>query len=226
MPAAARLTIALDPAVSARLKALAGLGGKDPAELAAAAVAGFVEAESAQIAEIEAALREAGVGDFATDAEVAAASARRRSRTLFTDELGREFSERRSEELYDALHSTYSDLLTRTLPSIALPEDAVSATDHAKFCCVLCKQALLHRALYLFDASIRNLLSNNIYATTICIRGHYETTASMGHVYKRILSLLKGNLRLDKFHETLAKQILGSRDVVRDSSANQRHDYD
>ena len=76
MPAPARLTIELDPAVSARLEALAGGDGKDPAELAAAAVAGFVELELAPIAEIEAGVCGADAGDFATDAEVAAVFAR------------------------------------------------------------------------------------------------------------------------------------------------------
>jgi RHH-type rel operon transcriptional repressor/antitoxin RelB len=76
MPDQSRLTITLDPALSARLDRLAQREGKDAAELAAAAVADYVALEAEHFAEIEAALREAEAGDFATDAEVAAVFAR------------------------------------------------------------------------------------------------------------------------------------------------------
>lgn len=72
MPNHSRLTIALDPAVSARLDRLAHRDGKPAAELAAAAVADYVALDAEHVAEIEAALLEADAGDFATDAEVAA----------------------------------------------------------------------------------------------------------------------------------------------------------
>lgn len=71
-----RLTIALDPAVSAQLDQLAQREGRDAAELAADAVADYVALDAQHIAEIEAALREAEAGDFATDTEVAAVFAR------------------------------------------------------------------------------------------------------------------------------------------------------
>ncbi len=76
MPDQSRLTIALDPGVSARLDRLADREGKPAAELAAVAVADFVARDAEHVAEIEAALREADAGDFATDAEVAAVFAR------------------------------------------------------------------------------------------------------------------------------------------------------
>ena len=75
MPAIACLTIELD-VVDARLEALVDRDGKDPAELAAATVAGFVALDAAYVAEIEAAVREADAGDFATEAKVVAAFAR------------------------------------------------------------------------------------------------------------------------------------------------------
>ena len=71
-----RLTIALEPAVRARLDVLARREGRDASELAAAAVAEYVALDAEHVAEIEAALREADAGDFATDAEVAAVFAR------------------------------------------------------------------------------------------------------------------------------------------------------
>ena len=76
MPNQSRLTIALDPAVSVRLDRLADREGKAAAELAAIAVADYVALDAEHVAEIEAALREADAGDFATEAEVAAVFAR------------------------------------------------------------------------------------------------------------------------------------------------------
>jgi hypothetical protein len=134
--------------------------------------------------------------------------------TLFTDELHRIFAERGREELYNELSSTYDDLLTRKLDALPLPDDNISPSDHAKLCCFLCQQALLHRAIRLFEASIISLSRGDVYATTLCIRGHYEATASMGHVYNRIMSLIDGNITLLEFHERLAQQILGSREIA------------
>lgn len=76
MPATPRLAIALDPAVRAQLDLLARREGRDAAELAADAVADYVALDAHHVAEIEAALREAEAGDFATDTEVAAVFAR------------------------------------------------------------------------------------------------------------------------------------------------------
>ena len=72
MPVRSQLTIKLEPAVSAKLDLLARREGRDSAELAAAVVADFVDLDAEHVASIEAALREAEAGDFATDAEVAA----------------------------------------------------------------------------------------------------------------------------------------------------------
>ena len=76
IPAPSRLTIALEPAVSARLDRLAQREGKDAADIAAAAVADYVALHAMHVAEIEAAQREADAGDFATDTEVAVVFAR------------------------------------------------------------------------------------------------------------------------------------------------------
>lgn len=133
----------------------------------------------------------------------------------FTEELYEAFSARGEAELYDALCSTYDDLLRRKLDEIRLQDDeALSEVDHAKVCCTMCQQALLRRALYLFDASVATFLGKNLYATTLCIRGHCEATASLGHVYKRLLSCLNGNITLYEFHCNLWRQIVGSHNIA------------
>lgn len=76
MPDQPGLTITLDAAVSAQLDRLAKREGRLAAEIAAAAVADYVALDAEHVAEIEAALREADAGDFATDEEVAAVFAR------------------------------------------------------------------------------------------------------------------------------------------------------
>lgn len=60
MPIPSRLTIELDPAISNRLTILADRNGKDPTELAAAAVVDLVEQDASLVAEITDALRENG----------------------------------------------------------------------------------------------------------------------------------------------------------------------
>jgi RHH-type rel operon transcriptional repressor/antitoxin RelB len=66
------MTIRLEEEVKERLDRLAESTRRSKSFLAAEAIREFVENNEWQIAEIRAALKEAGAGDFATDKEVAA----------------------------------------------------------------------------------------------------------------------------------------------------------
>jgi RHH-type rel operon transcriptional repressor/antitoxin RelB len=66
------MTIRIDDDVKDRLARLADSTQHSKSFLAAAAIRDYVETNEWQIAEVEAALREADAGLFATDAEVAA----------------------------------------------------------------------------------------------------------------------------------------------------------
>jgi RHH-type rel operon transcriptional repressor/antitoxin RelB len=66
------MTIRLDDDVKDRLDVLAGATHRSKSFLAAEAIRTFVETNEWQIAEIQAALKEADADDFATDKDVSA----------------------------------------------------------------------------------------------------------------------------------------------------------
>lgn len=66
------MTIRLDDEVRDRLDVLAEATQRSKSFLAAEAIRTYVESNEWQIAEIQAALKEADAGDFASDTEVAA----------------------------------------------------------------------------------------------------------------------------------------------------------
>jgi len=66
------MTLRLENDVKARLDKLADATQRSKSFLAAEAIREFVENNEWQIREIKAAIKEANVGDFASDAEVAA----------------------------------------------------------------------------------------------------------------------------------------------------------
>lgn len=65
------MTIRLDDDVKERLNALADVTQRSKSFLAAEAIRAFVETHEWQIGEVQAALREAETGDFASDKDVA-----------------------------------------------------------------------------------------------------------------------------------------------------------
>lgn len=70
------MSVRLPDELSKQLEALAAATGRTKSFLAGQAIRDFVEREAWQIAEIEQALREADAGDFASDDEVSALSAK------------------------------------------------------------------------------------------------------------------------------------------------------
>ena len=69
-------TVRLTDKVAEKLDAIANKLDRSRSYVAAQAIGDFVAREAWQLADIEAGLREAGKGDFATDAEVAATIAK------------------------------------------------------------------------------------------------------------------------------------------------------
>jgi RHH-type transcriptional regulator, rel operon repressor / antitoxin RelB len=66
------MTVRLDDEIKDRLAVLADATQRSKSFLAAEAIRAYVETNEWQIGEIQAALKEAGVGDFAGDKDVAA----------------------------------------------------------------------------------------------------------------------------------------------------------
>jgi len=76
----------------------------------------------------------------------------------------------------------------------------------------LLRQALLHRAECLLQASGRMLQAKNVYGLALVARGHVEATAVLGYFCKRIDSLSKGNIDFEKFEMDIANGVLGAKD--------------
>ena len=76
------------------------------------------------------------------------------------------------------------------------------------------RQALVHRATGLFEGALHAAASDNFYSMVLSIRGHFETTASLGYLHSRLKSLKRGTIDAAKFHQEVATQMLGSRDKV------------
>lgn len=56
-----------------------------------------------------------------------------------------------------------------------------------------------------------NTYSENTYSMTLNIRGHFETTASIGYFHQRLFSLKKGNITAETLDRDLTIQLLGVR---------------
>jgi predicted transcriptional regulator len=65
------MTVRIDDDIKARLEVLAGATKRSKSFLAAEAIRAYVDTNEWQIAEIQAAIKEADAGDFASDQEVA-----------------------------------------------------------------------------------------------------------------------------------------------------------
>ncbi len=72
MPQTTTMTIRLEPELKARLDKLSETTHRSKSFLAAEAVREFIELNEWQIQEIEAAVKEADAGDFASDQEIQA----------------------------------------------------------------------------------------------------------------------------------------------------------
>jgi hypothetical protein len=73
------------------------------------------------------------------------------------------------------------------------------------------RQVLLHRAICLFEGSIRAAIDENLYSMALNIRGHFETTAALGYLHRRLQSLKKGDISSETLDLDLCAQLLGVR---------------
>lgn len=80
------------------------------------------------------------------------------------------------------------------------------------------RQVLLHRAILLFEGSLNALAENNPYSMTISIRGHFETTASLGYLHHRLSSLRNGTIEAEVVDKDMCAQLIGSRDKALDKA--------
>ncbi len=74
------------------------------------------------------------------------------------------------------------------------------------------QQALLHRAIRLFESAIFSVEHENLYSMVLSIRGHFETTAALGYLHYRLGLVNEGKLDLAVYHRDVASQVLSTRD--------------
>lgn len=74
------------------------------------------------------------------------------------------------------------------------------------------RQVLLHRAVKLFDGSYEALINDNGYSMALSIRAHFETTAAIGYLHNRLISLQQGSLDNETVDRDIMTQLMGTRD--------------
>ena len=132
-----------------------------------------------------------------------------KQKNLFSETLKQTCTNYKEPELFEGLQSTYQDLIKRKVLRIDYPNDAnLCRIERLKLNCKVYNQALLHRAILLFEATLRALSDRNVYAIALCIRGHYETTAALGYIHKRCMDFLDQKRSLDEFnHDTFVQML-------------------
>jgi hypothetical protein len=131
---------------------------------------------------------------------------------LFDENLKNEFESRGQTEILHNLSETYEELLKRTVPRIDYPDNAKTFTKkRVEFNCKTCQHVLLHRVIHLLKGAFGALSQHNVYAMALCIRGHFESTASIGYLHHQITSFLNGSIELSNFDECVCNQFLGCR---------------
>jgi len=73
------------------------------------------------------------------------------------------------------------------------------------------RQVLLHRSVYLFEGSVKAAVDENVYSMTLNVRGHFETTASLGYFHQRLQSMKRGSISSETLDRDLCVQLLGVR---------------
>lgn len=73
------------------------------------------------------------------------------------------------------------------------------------------RQVLLHRSIHLFEGSVRAAVDENLYSMVLNVRGHFETTASLGYLHRRLQSLKSGDISIEILDRDLCVQLLGVR---------------
>lgn len=87
------------------------------------------------------------------------------------------------------------------------------------------QQALLHRAIGLFEGALNSAATDNFYSMTTSIRGHFETTAALGNLHSRIFSLKQRTIDAVTLHRDVSSLFLGTREKDLISSLKRTHPY-
>ena len=116
-----------------------------------------------------------------------------------------------SDELRE-ISGAYEQLASRTEESHKVfPGEDYGEPNRIRANGLVCRQVLLHRSIHLFEGSVRAAVDENLYSMALNVRGHFETTASLGYLHRRLQSLKRGDISLETLDRDLCVQLLGVR---------------
>lgn len=114
-----------------------------------------------------------------------------------------------SDELREILDA-YEQLASRTEESHkAFPGEDYGEPNRIRANALVYRQVLLHRSIRLFEGSVRAAVDENLYSMALNVRGHFETTASLGYLHRRLQSLKRGDISPETLDRDLCVQLLG-----------------
>ncbi|MCP4607370.1 MAG: hypothetical protein GY845_01465 [Planctomycetes bacterium] len=110
---------------------------------------------------------------------------------------------------------TYEDMLNRKVSRLdAHSYDEWGDKRKIREYSLILRQILLHRAIKLFEGALFGLINDNGYSMCLCVRGHFETTASIGYLHNKLYSLKQGNVSAESVDRDISVQLLGTRDEM------------
>jgi len=113
---------------------------------------------------------------------------------------------------FDEFVEAHKQLVSRTEESRkAILGENYGEPDRIRGNTLVYRQVLLHRSIYLFEGSASAAVNENAYSMVLNIRGHFETTASLGYFHRRLQSLKKGHISSETLDRDLCVQMLGVR---------------
>jgi hypothetical protein len=138
----------------------------------------------------------------------------------FSNEVKKVFVDWKQEKLWSELDEAIVELGNRRVDYIEYGDPTkLTPKKRAALNAELLRQALLHRAECLLQATGTMLQAKNLYGLALVVRGHVEATAVLGYFCKRIESLSKGNIDFDKFEMDIANGVLGAKDDLFSAAA-------
>jgi len=131
---------------------------------------------------------------------------------MLPNELEQGFRNHNETKEFDEFVEAHKQLVSRTEESRkAFPGENYGEPDRIKGNALVYRQVLLHRSIYLFEGSASAAVNENAYSMVLNIRGHFETTASLGYLHRRLQSLKKDDISSETLDRDLCVQMLGVR---------------
>ena len=131
---------------------------------------------------------------------------------MLPDGLERAFRKHnQSDELREILDA-YELLISRAEEAQkAFPGEDYGEPHRIRANSLVYRQVLLHRSICLLEGAVRAAVDENLYSMALNVRGHFETTASLGYLHRRLQSLKRGDISPETLDRELCVQLLAVR---------------